>query len=95
VELLRIKVDRPVPLDGISLVPLLDGQMKSRPQPIGFWQFAGNRQNLTPNSGPSAWNDNQYKLVKTKATTGSCTTSWPTGPKKPTSPPPIRKCSTA
>ena len=67
VELLRIKVERPVPLDGISLVPLLDGQMKSRPQPIGFWQFAGNQQNFTPNSGPSAWSDNQYKLVKTKA----------------------------
>jgi arylsulfatase A-like enzyme len=66
VELLQIKLKHPVPLDGISLLPLFDGQMKSRPQPMGFWQFAGNQQNLTPNSGPSAWNDNQYKLVKTK-----------------------------
>lgn len=61
------KVERPVPLDGISLLPLLDGRMKTRPQAIGFWQFAGNQKNLTPDSGPSAWSDNQYKLVKTKA----------------------------
>ena len=26
------------PLDGISLVPLLQGRMKRRPKPIGFWQ---------------------------------------------------------
>lgn len=67
VDLLQLKVERPVPLDGISLVPLLDGRMKTRPQAIGFWQFAGNQKNLTPDSGPSAWSDNQYKLVKTKA----------------------------
>lgn len=67
VDLLKIKPEQPRPLDGISLLPLLDGQMKSRPQPIGFWQFAGNQKNFTPDSGPSAWNDNQYKLVKTKA----------------------------
>ena len=64
--LLQIKVEHPVPLDGISLLPLLDGQMKARPQPLGFWQFAGDQKNLTTNSGPSAWNDNQYKLVKPK-----------------------------
>ncbi|MFM1770122.1 MAG: hypothetical protein RJA22_2651 [Verrucomicrobiota bacterium] len=66
VELLQIRLAHPVPLDGISLLPLLDGRMQARPQPMGFWQFAGNQQNLTPNSGPSAWVDNQYKLVKTK-----------------------------
>ncbi|MBM3877870.1 MAG: N-acetylgalactosamine 6-sulfate sulfatase [Verrucomicrobia bacterium] len=27
-------------LDGISLVPLLDGKMSSRPRPMGFWDFA-------------------------------------------------------
>jgi len=53
-------------LDGISLLPLIDGKMKSRSQPMGFWQFAGNQQNLAPNSGPSDWNDNQYKLAKPK-----------------------------
>ncbi len=29
------------PLDGISLVPLLDGSMTERPEPICFWRFAG------------------------------------------------------
>ncbi|MBM3880077.1 MAG: N-acetylgalactosamine-6-sulfatase [Verrucomicrobia bacterium] len=29
------------PLDGISLVPLLDGNMTARPSPICFWSFAG------------------------------------------------------
>ena len=66
VDLLGIQVEHPVPLDGISLRPLIDGRMKTRPQPMGFWQFAGDQKNLTPNSGPSAWNDNQYKLVKPK-----------------------------
>ena len=66
VALLQIKLEHPVPLDGISLLPLIDGQMKSRPQPMGFWQFAGDQKNLTPNSGPSAWTDNRYKLLKTK-----------------------------
>ena len=64
--LLQIKPAHPVPLDGISLLPLIDGTMKSRPQPMGFWQFAGDQRNFTPNSGPSAWNDNRFKLVKTK-----------------------------
>ncbi len=65
-DLLRIKLEQPVPLDGISLLPLMEGKMKQRPQPMGFWQFAGDQQNLTPDSGPSAWNDNRYKLVKPK-----------------------------
>jgi arylsulfatase A-like enzyme/outer membrane protein assembly factor BamB len=67
VDLLQIKVARPVPLDGTSLLPLIEGRMKTRPQPIGFWQFAGDQKNLNPNSGPSAWSDNQFKLVKPKA----------------------------
>ena len=25
------------PLDGISLAPLIDGKMKTRPKPMGFW----------------------------------------------------------
>jgi arylsulfatase A-like enzyme len=29
------------PLDGVSLVPLLNGQTKTRTQPIGFWQRGG------------------------------------------------------
>jgi arylsulfatase A-like enzyme len=42
------------PLDGISLVPLLDGRMKERPSPIGFWARGGGL----------AWNDNRYKLIQ-------------------------------
>jgi arylsulfatase A-like enzyme len=31
------------PLDGISLVPLINGQMTSRPKPICFWQYKTGR----------------------------------------------------
>lgn len=65
VDILQIKIGHPVPLDGISLLPLLDGQMKTRPRPLGFWQYRGSQPGITSDSGPSAWNDNQYKLVKT------------------------------
>jgi arylsulfatase A-like enzyme len=36
-EIAGIKADAGHPLDGISLVPLLDGRMESRPKPMGFW----------------------------------------------------------
>ncbi|MDP6448172.1 MAG: N-acetylgalactosamine 6-sulfate sulfatase, partial [Pirellulaceae bacterium] len=29
------------PLDGISLVSLIDGKMARRPQPIHFWSYSG------------------------------------------------------
>ncbi|MEO1980643.1 MAG: sulfatase-like hydrolase/transferase, partial [Fuerstiella sp.] len=29
------------PLDGVSLKPLIDGSMRERPSPIGFWSFKG------------------------------------------------------
>ena len=32
------------PLDGINLVPLLEGRMTSRPKPICFWSFKGARR---------------------------------------------------
>jgi arylsulfatase A-like enzyme len=55
VDLLKIAVpDQVNPLDDISLVPLLDGQMKERPSPIGFWARGGGL----------AWNDNRYKLIQ-------------------------------
>ena len=31
------------PLDGISLLPLIEGTMRERPEPICFWSFRGNR----------------------------------------------------
>ena len=33
-----------VPLDGIDLVPLLNGNMKERGKPIEFWYFRGDRE---------------------------------------------------
>jgi hypothetical protein len=41
-----------LPLDGISLLPLLDGKMTERPSPIGFMSGA-----------MTALSDNRYKLV--------------------------------
>ncbi|MCX5684090.1 MAG: sulfatase-like hydrolase/transferase [Planctomycetota bacterium] len=55
VDLLKITIpDQVKPLDGISLVPLLDGQMKERPRPIGFWARGGGL----------AWSDNRYKIIQ-------------------------------
>jgi arylsulfatase A-like enzyme len=47
--------DKPAPLDGISLMPLLDGNMRERPSPIGFM-----------NGQTTALSDNRYKLVTGK-----------------------------
>ncbi len=44
--------DKPVPLDGISLLPLFDGAMRERPVPIGFM-----------NGRNTVLSDNRYKLV--------------------------------
>lgn len=40
------------PLDGVSLVPLIDGQMAARPRPIGF-----------ASRGQISWVDDQYKII--------------------------------
>ena len=38
IDILGLKIAGQVqPLDGISLVPLMDGKMTERPKPIGFW----------------------------------------------------------
>jgi arylsulfatase A-like enzyme len=39
-ELAGARVARQPVLDGVSLVPLLDGKMPARPRPMGFWDFA-------------------------------------------------------
>jgi arylsulfatase A-like enzyme len=49
---LSIPKDKPLPLDGISLIPLFEGKMAERPSPIGFMSGA-----------TTALSDNQYKLV--------------------------------
>lgn len=39
-ELAQAKpADQPKPLDGLSLVPLIDGRTKSREKPLGFWFY--------------------------------------------------------
>ena len=65
-EITGVKPARPVPLDGVSLVPLIEGKMRERPRPFGSWQI-GKQTNLSSNSGSSAWIDNRYKLVKVAA----------------------------
>jgi arylsulfatase A-like enzyme len=47
--------DKPQPIDGINLLPLLDGKMTERPDPIGFME-----------GGNAAWTDNRYKLMAGK-----------------------------
>ncbi len=51
-----------VPLDGINLMPLIEGTMTERPQPIGFWH--GGKKGMDRNTGHAAWSDNRYKLHK-------------------------------
>jgi len=38
-DLLGVRIEDQPPLDGISLAPLIDGEMNVRPAPIGFWQY--------------------------------------------------------
>lgn len=38
-ELAGVTIENQPPLDGISLVPLIDGTMESRPKPMGFWVY--------------------------------------------------------
>jgi len=63
-ELLGIKVPNQVqPLDGISIVSLIDGKMTQRPGPIGFWHS----NKAEPGVGHAALTDNVYKLHRVKA----------------------------
>jgi arylsulfatase A-like enzyme len=39
VELTGARVEKPLPLDGISLVPLLEDRMPERGKPLGFWDY--------------------------------------------------------
>lgn len=36
-EIAGVRMARQPPLDGISLVPLIEGRMQARPKPMGFW----------------------------------------------------------
>ncbi len=45
--------EHPLPLDGLSLLPLIEGRMEERPRPIGF-----------QSGGQLALVDNRYKLIR-------------------------------
>ena len=36
-EIAGVRIDGQPPLDGVSLLPLIEGTMDRRPRPIGFW----------------------------------------------------------
>jgi arylsulfatase A-like enzyme len=38
-DILGIKMEDPRPIDGISLLPVIKGDQKSRSKPMGFWDF--------------------------------------------------------
>ena len=38
-EIADIQMKNQPPLDGLSLVRLIDGEMESRPKPVGFWNY--------------------------------------------------------
>ncbi len=40
-EITGARLETRVPLDGISLRPLIEGHMKTRPKPMGFWSYPG------------------------------------------------------
>jgi len=47
------------PIDGVSILDLIDGKMTARPKPIGFvWGGRGGAKR------DAAWSDNRYKLLK-------------------------------
>ena len=55
-------MDTSRPLDGISLVPLLTGKMKSREKPMGFWDYAVIKGN--PMKSEDILRDYQYSLAE-------------------------------
>jgi len=58
-------------LDGISLVPLLKGEMETRPVPIPFWYERNLLEFTAQELGTSVWLDYPYKLHKTVTAEGT------------------------
>jgi arylsulfatase A-like enzyme len=52
---ISVPKDKPQPIDGINLLPLLEGKMTERPAPIGFME-----------GKTMAWSDNRYKIIAGK-----------------------------
>lgn len=40
-EIVGVRMENQPPLDGISLLPLIDNKMNTRIKPMGFWQYPG------------------------------------------------------
>ena len=63
-DILGIRIDRqPMPLDGVSLVPLFDGKLKERPVPIPFETLGSAGSKSSRGSPHIALVDNRYKLL--------------------------------
>ncbi|MDA2925321.1 sulfatase-like hydrolase/transferase [Acidobacteria bacterium AH-259-L09] len=43
-EIAGVEIENQPPLDGISLMPLIDGRMEGRPSPMGFWDYPSKGQ---------------------------------------------------
>jgi arylsulfatase A-like enzyme len=69
-DLAAVKMPGQPPLDGISLMPLLDGRMKERPKPMGFMLWNGKKPGGFDAVDFAAetqgvWIDGPYKLIVT------------------------------
>lgn len=65
-DLTSVKMPNQPILDGISLVPLLDGRMRERPKPLGFllWNGKGGFDKADfVNDTQGVWIDGKYKLI--------------------------------
>jgi arylsulfatase A-like enzyme len=67
-DLAGVTVPGQPPVDGVSLVPLLDGQMTARPKPLGFmlWNGKGDGEFKAADfvaDTQGVWIDGQYKLA--------------------------------
>ena len=68
-DIAGVRLPNQPPLDGISLIPLIDGKMKVRPKPIGFWDYA-----ISGIGVPSAkWMAELLEAQKVGSTTGEMT----------------------
>lgn len=65
-DIVGVKVPNQAPLDGVSLVPLLDGKLTERPRPIGFmlWNGKGGFDKADfVKETQGVWIDGKYKLI--------------------------------
>ena len=74
-EIAGVKVEKQPVVDGISLVPLIDGKMTERPKPIGFMLWQGKDSSDFKAGGAAflkadfikdsqgVWIDGKYKLI--------------------------------